>query len=837
MGVRAPVAGAPLSVAGEARRALAARLRSKCERGHLVVWNDLPGSYADIVDAVAPDGWKVARYEGSWWALRRSIEPSMAAPEPPKLIVYLAGPAPEADPLQEVRLAGERFDLPLSKLIRDALAGELSGARIVELAARCVTLTELEAALEGSASIDPILVKQLGARDVEAAFVAVLECNIEALSEEGRSAIAALGHEYLGVELDPQADVPQLSADLARHLVVATIASDAGDEVAQGLSTSWKPLSRAQQSSVQTLVDRMFRPDSIDRWGDLSDQAAWELDLDPMEWDDRLVLCDVSRIFDDRAFSEAARLLETDVDGALTLVAGRTENSRWLRWRSEWSNRMLADLEAVRSIARLRHAIEMYPCAAAPSLGAVQDWYTAGAWTVDRAQRRMEASRIGLRRPDLDAAFTAVRDAYLAWLDQVLEVSRSAAETAVESTLQRQSDIYPSQVVGDGRTAFVIVDALRYELGERLAEMLAGTVGSATVSAAIAAVPTITAVGMANLVPDAGVGGLAVGIESEKLIVRAAGRPIRTVEDRTTSYERAAGRVADHRLDDLLSLGADALASRIDGADLVIVRSQEIDAVGENGLASVRWSQIDAALEMLAILVGRLLSGSIDRVVVTADHGFIALGRPLDPSRVRLAPAGPGASTHGRAWVGRPSSVPDGCSSLALGDFGIDSSDQLVVTGGMSVFGSSGSAFFHGGISPQEMVIPVVTIEAAAEERRVEPAAVEVAVPGGKVSAEAFSAAISLGSSLFSKEMAVRTTVTDEAGVQVARLMPSAGVDPESGLVQLEPGSDAIVTYLVTENVDRGRTVQVAVVDATSGRLLASTNVTVTKDLRPQEEW
>lgn len=826
-----------MTISSAPRRELAARLAEKTSRHHIVVWDDPARQYESIVDDVVPEGWRIERYEGSWWDLRRRVETAFSAAEPPKLVIYVPSVPPAADPLEEIRRASGGFKRLLPTVLKESLAGDLSPSRVNELGTRCLTLVAVEDSIEGGSALDPVLVAELGARDADGALaLALLNGEAARLSAEGRDALAIVASSHLGVDLD--LDCESDSITLARHVVLASVASAVGDEVVLGLAATWKPLTAQQLRHALDLADRASRADTLSRWGDLADQVARELGLAALTWTEGLADCDIARVMDDLAFAEAARRLHSDRAGALKLASIRCERSRWLRWRDNWSTRALADFEAIRSVARLHRALAEHASPADGTIADLYKWYADGAWRVDRAHRLMEAARFGLGRPGLDTAFTTERQAYLEWLDRVLDRSNRGALESPDNALPGQADTFESEVAGHSRVALVIVDALRLELGHRLAELLEGSKVSVRVAPAVALPPTVTAVGMANLLPEAAHGGVRVDLEGDRLSVQVGGRPIRTVEDRTTEYRRAAGRVEDHRLSDWLSLGDDVLTDRVSNADLLIVRSQEIDAAGEQGLASVRWSQIDAAVEALAILIGRLTAGGVTRVVVTADHGFLALGRPIDASRVRPSPSGDGVATHGRAWIGRPATVPEGCTALALADFGVDSEERLIVTDGMTVFGAAGAGFFHGGISPQEALVPVLVVDATGEERgTADLVEVEIEIPGGKVSAEAFSTKIALGASLFTADVAVRITAADSNGAKVARLVPGESVDPHTGTVHLDPGSETILTFLVTEALDKGQPVQVVVLDAGTGRQLGATTAIVARDLRPEEKW
>lgn len=70
--------------------------------------------------------------------------------------------------------------------------------------------------------------------------------------------------------------------------------------------------------------------------------------------------------------------------------------------------------------------------------------------------------------------------------------------------------------------------------------------------------------------------------------------------------------------------------------------------------------------------VTRLASAGIRRVVITADHGFIALSRSLPASLVVFGPGGKGWLSR-RSWVGHGGETPDQAIRLPLGDTGASS--------------------------------------------------------------------------------------------------------------------------------------------------------------------
>jgi hypothetical protein len=110
---------------------LAAELAKKVSQKGLVVWQDSERQYTEVAASLCPPGARFVAYDGSWYALRRAVEPLLAGDAPPKMVIYAPARAPEEDPLEELRAAGGVYTRRLSTLAKDALTGQLSEQRLV----------------------------------------------------------------------------------------------------------------------------------------------------------------------------------------------------------------------------------------------------------------------------------------------------------------------------------------------------------------------------------------------------------------------------------------------------------------------------------------------------------------------------------------------------------------------------------------------------------------------------------------------------------------------------------------------------------------------------------
>ena len=258
------------------------------------------------------------------------------------------------------------------------------------------------------------------------------------------------------------------------------------------------------------------------------------------------------------------------------------------------------------------------------------------------------------------------------------------------------------------------------------------------------------------------------------------------------------------------------------GADLILVRSQEIDAVGESGLLNVAWPQFEATKQDLANAVAKLGQVGVRRIVITADHGFIALSQSVGDSRTIDAPIGGEGELHRRCWVGKGGTTSAGTARVPLVSLGLRSDLDAIVPKGLAVFkAGGGKQFFHGGLSPEELLIPVIVVdlEPALEPQKLD---LEVAIAGGKITTGVFAATVEFHGDLFTNKVTFRVVARGGAGSEpVARVVSGDGYDPESGSVTVQTDRPSVLTFQVTANLEKDSRVEVQVLDARTGRRLA----------------
>lgn len=810
----------------------------------VVVWQDEHHEYAGAARSISPANVPFVAYEGSWYAVRWEVEHLLASEKPPQLVVYASAPTPADDPLAEIRALSKQFKHRLSTLVRQSLSGQLAVARIDQIARDARTLDEAEAAVGGSGAADVRLMSILGSDDSVQMALAVLDgSKDDTIDRENvwTDVAKMLGDSFGGV---PSGARDELRSSFAQQILLSEVAQAAGGLTAD-LSSVWAPPTADQRRRADALLQTWrYAPKWRATYRDLAIHIDQQLDLKSvLVWSDGLNGCFTTPSIESLCMTEVARQLEAgDFDAASVLAEQRlVAGNPWrderpgqssTRWSDQW--------RAVRAVTGLHRSLQHHtvPSGALP---AILDWYVSTAHSVDHAHRHLELARGALASHGiLEQHIAKVRVAYEQWVDTVARaVTLNLCQNGLSGVTQiPQGEIHDRFVKNaDGPTAYIWVDALRYELGVELVEAIQSDISEhVSLYAATAGAPTITKVGMTNLLPAAAE-RLSVEIDDGRLSIAIGEREVSTVEHRIERLRAAHGPVANLDLGSVSQQGETELKRAVKNANLVLVRSQEIDAAGESGLLNTAWPQFEATKQDLANAVAKLGQAGIRRVVITADHGFVALSQSVGDPRTIDAPIGGDGELHRRCWVGKGGTTADGTARIALAELGIRSDLDIIVPKGLAVFkAGGGKQFFHGGLSAQELITPVIVVdlEPVQQPHKLD---ISVTIAGGRITTGVFAATVEFLGDLFTDAVTFRVVVRGGTEKEsVARVVSGDGYDPESGSVTIAPGRPTVLTFQVVSNLQRNSQIELQVVDARTGRRIAESITPVAASIIVEEE-
>lgn len=835
---------APDGKLGPISRFIRERLADLLNTRRVVVWYDAEGAFRALagnldlpgcVVVSATDSALRARREAEA-VYRRLDEPDGSAEARRNLLVYVPAPrgaSPEdqqQDPFEGLARCGVAFGAQEAETLHSLalLALPDHAAEINRLFRDGKPTLDLLDALPNRARY-PLVRQALGTESAVEALVAALTRSDtdEALSRVpgALAELERLAHDACGLPSVSTPTWPTLRERLASYLLVGELAFDLPDGLPSALSTV-PHADAAHRDIVLAVCERLRETDAgrevyLRLATDVENAlrlpvflaAGTELgSRDTFPCQERLRL---------RALVEASRsgdlaLARSLFDGA-SGSAWRREPERALLWRT--AQHCLAFLELARA------ADSQAPSA---QTSALIDTYVAngGLWRLDRAQRLYEnAAAECAQSDDVDPLVQVCRARYREATSSI----QVAFQTAIQNegwppeNLRRQTQVFDSLVrpeLEEGRkVAYFLVDSLRYEMGRDLAEAL-DDVGSVTVSPVAGVLPSTTVYGMAALLPGAD-GALTLVEHRGDLIPSLGSTPLPSLAARRSLLaERFGDRLVDLELDEILSTAPKRLASRLGNADLVVVRTQDIDALGEGPSLFLARKFMSTVISDLRTAAVRLAGLGYTTLVFAADHGHVLVPE-IPAGDVVNPPPGEWVTRKRRALLGKTHAVAAGSIVFRARDVGIEGAvEELVTPVGFKTF-ENGAGYFHGGLSLQECIIPAVAVRARKPAASTGVERVVISYKSDRFTSRIVGLKLSL-ISMFTPSLAVRLEAFDGTGARAKRVGVAGDCDARDSAtheILLQAGVDTPVPLVIDPDFS-GPSVDVRAIDPRTGTIL-----------------
>ena len=288
--------------------------------------------------------------------------------------------------------------------------------------------------------------------------------------------------------------------------------------------------------------------------------------------------------------------------------------------------------------------------------------------------------------------------------------------------LPAQQNFYPREIrphlaESKRKRAFVIIsDAFRYEAAKELTESLNGCYRiNAQLSAMLGVLPSYTALGMASLLPHKTLA------YSDKGDVLADDKSIAGTEARGKQLATVQGMACQAK--DLRVMKLDDARAFTDGKRVVYIYHNVIDARGDSASTEGETFEavsgcIDELVELVQFCVNKLNAA---KVWVTADHGFLFQQEApdlTDKSKLSHKPD-QAVKVKKRYVIGRDlGATPEAHHGSIDVTAGAEGGMEFWVPRAANRFHFAGSArFVHGGAMPQEVIVPLVTVNQLRGER------------------------------------------------------------------------------------------------------------------------
>ena len=776
----------------------------------------------------------LARYAGSFFGLRAAVEPIVAADQPEPLLLYLPGLARDrlGSVLMELERAGTCYEPQLKRLALNVLRQRFTDGQIDEmLRPATVTYDDIVAFLGQGGQVASVLHTLFGGAQGEVLlshWLASADKDEVLVDKEALPELLKLIKVRLGLELPAGTSVSKARERTCRYVLVNEFRADLSCEPPTSVGMVPGPPGKDQAERIRDVAQRL-RGRYPDAYAGLADAVEQGLGLAGAALEaTHLGSIDTFRFEEERLLAHAAVLIAGKGYAAALAIVTARGRSFWVdrEWRrqAQWEAcRLMAELGL--ELERVRAALGRMGTDPAKWLAA----YTAedGWHRADGLQRRLESWVAKMDdEPEAEQALAVIRQEHEQLLRTMADgfaKALSASAWTVPGALH-QTRIYPEvvQAMG-GRVAWFFVDAMRYEMGVELARQIEGA-KDLRVRAAVAALPSITPVGMAALLPGASASFDLMDAKG-KLAARIEGTDMKDSVERMRFLKAKVPDAVEMTLGKLLGTPPPKVRKEIGSASLVVIRSQEIDFVGETDSDLLARQVMDTVIGNLARAVRKLAAAGIEHFVITADHGHQFAIRKDDDMKTDN-PGGVTLDLHRRCWIGRGGSTPAATVRVAGAELGYHTDLDYVFPTGLGVFKAGGSlSFHHGGFSLQELAIPVVSLRLAAG-KPVEVVGVQVRVEGypPAVTNRTFGLKLAAAGDLLATEPIMLRVVLMGGAQEVGRAGMAVGgeFDRDKGILTLALGAEASVGMMLTN--DACQSLRVVVLDAHTDSVLAESD-------------
>lgn len=840
-------------------------LRRQAADCGLVVWYDPQKAFEHLAERLAISDCTLLRYEDGFFHLREQLEPFLEclnengtlkadADIAPRVVVYV--PLARADTayaLIEAETAGvvvepdaatpER-NSRLSRIVEEVFK-EVAPAKAAHLARQAddglLTVKELDRIAGEAGSVAAgalqIVFGRVSAEEILLQFAARERNDAALKAKSATPEVLALIRSELGLEIPATEDCSAVRENLSRYILLNDLLLEIPEERRpEALSGMAMPQTPSQRDIIKRIIRHWRnRTDLKDAYAEAAERIEKDFNLPRMAWPVEVLKDSETFPFTERLLlNHAIELFLRGNAAAATEWAAHRSGRFWARelpvWQLAWrvvesAGGLAQTAERVCSMLRQRkwtldELIDAYALHADP-------WMRLDRLARDLETRHARWEMIVVEMEVFERLMARARETYATTAGTLAEVYANALrQVGFSSTRhEEQVSLFHSRVMPElqieGKIAFFLVDALRFEMAIELIDGLK-TEFDAQIVPVVGCLPGITQLGMAALMPGAGDG---LYLESGK-----DGVDVKIHDTRVTSRaQRLEWLMANAGVPVCCTKLSDALKpafrrrKEFASAKLVVITSQEIDLLGEEGDEEGIRVYLADVLEKLRRAVRVLVKAGVSRFVITADHGFV-YAPGVDPGLTMGAPGGKTVELHPRVWIGEGGTSGEGFFRVKASDLALQGPLEVAFPLGMGSFRvkGGGAAYFHGGVSPAENVLPVVRLTAITASVPAVDATVRLTMSKPAITNRLFSVSVEMKTEGLFAEEGRRLRFELVSGQQDAGRAATAayGFEDGTGEVVIKTGQPNVVTFML--NADAGQAVTIRALDCSSQVVLDS---------------
>lgn len=813
-------------------------ISAQLDEKRIVLWYDEKGFFEKYIEDDFVDS-EIIKFNGSYFELRDLLKDKVENPEESKILVYLITARDKKNlPLNEIESIGFIFvgegskekNLNPTVVIREALSGgypkEIIEELVIKVENQTYDLKEIESIIgkvkpQTSTAI-PLIFNTEDPHKIIFSFLSSTEFDKKIEEKEILEELTNLVLVvYPGIKLGPAKNISALREKLFEYILISELVQG----IDKGEIKKFEKVNYTSDSnelkSISSVLDEIRSKTGLENiYDEMASKVQKKYKLENLKTDfARIQNGFTFRFIEDQIIGFYVEHFPDKRSDWNKVNKGR-QNSIWKR--IDPGLNLVYDLlndmyQLNESISGTQKEIDTTK----QDLSQLIKNYAEKWSLVDNSYRKIEQKYYDFETsPVYDERFEKIinilRKKYFELLNQESKILKDNILDLRKVKVSSQKEIYSNFVKPlldneSNKVAYILVDALRYEMSQDLTDILPRT-SEIEINTAVSSIPTITKVGMLNLL-----------VEKEKTILleqgrgcidlKVEGQTLNQRKDRISYFSKNGKEVFVTKIEDLIK-PKKSTRDKISSSNFILVTSQEIDQLGEMGNDILLKQFAPDLIKNLARACANLIKNGVTEIIVSSDHGFLLspeIGKDL---KIDI-PTGDKAELHERVWIGKGGNDHPSTFRIKAREFGYDSELDFVFPVGPAVFNTPGQDkyYLHSGISLQELIIPVIKIKSNDQQKSITPVQEDFSIklPKEQITNRIFMIDVLFASSRldFVAEEEMRSKVKlvihsqdKEIGNVVAA---KGGFNESNRSLELKNNESNIVTIMLTdvEGVDR----------------------------------
>ena len=289
-------------------------------------------------------------------------------------------------------------------------------------------------------------------------------------------------------------------------------------------------------------------------------------------------------------------------------------------------------------------------------------------------------------------------------------------ELVKSKSIKLQRNFYKDNVESSkNRVVVIISDALRYEAGKELAsKMNKDEKIESEIEIQVSSIPSITKLGMAALLPHENIE--ISSNENNEFKVLVDGKPCDDRGKREKILQKYDKNSAALTFEDVKKANKSEIREMFKEKKRVYIYHNKIDAIGDNHKTEDEvFNACSEAMDEIISLVKKLGSESINNILITSDHGFIYKRREIEEYDKIENISSKEDIVNKRYIITYNDYETTGIQKIGLSKILKNESERRIVvlpnTSNIFKVSGGGQNYFHGGMSLQELMTPLIKVK------------------------------------------------------------------------------------------------------------------------------